>query len=741
MSRHKALITRTKRLGGIALRATFTALFVLSAAPVAAITSPESLHTVYAQATDDIDAITFDAFMTEKNDDFDTNTELQKQFSDKQKEVLISLKKLLRENLGNFQKSSADATFGEIPVDDRYTNIQRVVKAWQKNPFDTGGYYRYLKQMTGNDGEKILSCAHRDSFLSDGNSHIDDRYNLWWALRDEENNKQEDCYYHFRYFAHDDVDNIYQDVHLTEYAFAPTVYKPLESTYFKELLKGFKVRYDNLCALEHHKDYADATNNNIPTTFFRAKQDPNKSVWYSDRIITKDNKVFLRTQFAFSPLLERDGELLPGGQRQCWNADIPLHCLGTFVKKLRVALPKEKIVYKKPEIYVQRPEGIVDDSSLDPLGINNAVWSLSRDNDENKKLKLAIKHLFKQSFIDAMKKDCSISKEQFEEAYKKTSVDFCIGSAGFSDGYKLSSEPFPYAVPFWRVCFAIHVPGLQTQIYPLHSIWQSLDDAKAAARAKIEKMGISQDLKTSSNTAIDKAQNQNDIDAVVDEAAAKDTKAPAEEDSGTCPSQTSDASTQTVEDTKTTDTSTQTDENASTTQSADTSTQTDVGTGSPSNTGSCSTSCAGAIAPSATIGDARPTLMYRLYNPYSHEHLFSTDTCERNYLIRIGWKDEGIVGAVSMFGTEGGVYRLYNATTGEHHYTSDTDELKRCVDAGWQNEGIMFYSQGDVKMVSMYNPYEKAFYHHYTSDEDEIAKMVKAGWKREEVKWRCSSRW
>ena len=55
--------------------------------------------------------------------------------------------------------------------------------------------------------------------------------------------------------------------------------------------------------------------------------------------------------------------------------------------------------------------------------------------------------------------------------------------------------------------------------------------------------------------------------------------------------------------------------------------------------------------------------------------------------------------------------------------------------------GLCFYSQGDVKMVSMYNPYEKKFYHHYTSDEDEIAKMVKAGWKREEVKWRCSSRW
>lgn len=741
MSRHKALITRTKWLGGIALRATFAALFVLSAAPVAAITSPESLHTVYAQATDDIDAIEFDAFMSDKTSDYDTNTELQNKFTEKRKQVLASLKQLLRENLNNFKKGSDAATFGEIPVDDRYTNIQHIVNAWQQNPFETSGYYRYLNQMTGNDGEKILSCAHRDSFLSDGNSHIDDRYNLWWALRDVENNKPEDCYYHFRYFAHDDVDNIHQDVHLTEYAFAPTVYRPLETKYFKELLKGFKVRYDNLCALEHHKDYADAPNNTIPTTFFRAKQDPNKSVWYSDRIITKDDKVFLRTQFAFSPLPESEGELSPGGQRQCWNADIPLHCLGTFVKKLRVALPKEKIVYKKPEIYVQRPESIVDDSAFDPLGINNAVWSLSRDIDDNKKLKLAIKRLFKQSFIDAMKKDCSISREQFEEAYKKATVDFCIGSAGFSDGQKLSSVPFADAVPFWRICFAIHVPGLQTQIYPLHEIWQSLDDSKAAASKKIAAMEIPQELKTSSTAEIAKAQDQNVIDAVVDNAAAKDTNAPAEEDSGTCPSQTSDASTQTVEDTKTTDASTQTDENASTTQSADTSTQTDAGTGSPSNTGSCSTSCAGAIAPSTTNGDAKPTLMYRLYNPYSHEHLFSTDTCERNYLTRIGWKDEGIVGAVSLMGTEGGVYRLYNSSTGEHHYTSDTDELKRCVDAGWKNEGIMFYSQGDVKMVSMYNPYEKKFYHHYTSDEDEIAKMVKAGWKREEVKWRCSSRW
>lgn len=730
MSRHKALITRTKRLGGIALRATFAALFVLSAAPVAAITSPESLHTVYAQATDDIDAITFDAFMTEKNDDFDTNTELQKQFSDKQKEVLTSLKKLLRENLNNFKNRSAAATFGEIPVDDRYTNIQRVVKAWQKNPFDTGGYYRYLKQMTGNDGEKILSCAHRDSFLSDGNSHIDDRYNLWWACR---SNVTGDILRQFitNYYALHCISD-------PDLSFGPTLLGTLDSYYYRKLLDKFGMKtwhesinetgIPNPPDFEHHKDYWDDIDPEVAYTLFRARRDAKKSVWFSDRIVTSDTseQVFLRTQFAWT--LENNK------YRQCWDCNIPLHCLGTFVKQLRVSTPSEKIYYVKPKIWrrYNDPDGLSFLS--DPESIYDAVKEVKKDEG----LKQAIKHLFKPYYIAAMKNDCSISRKDFEQIYEKASVDFCgDGMQIFDNTGKLKGT----ADASYGVCFAISVPGLQTQIYPLHSIWQSLDDAKAAASKKIAAMEIPQELKTSSIAEIAKAQDQNAIDAVVDNAAAKDTNAPAEEDSGTCPSQTSDASTQTVEDTKTTDTSTQTDENASTTQSADTSTQTDAGTGSPSNTGSCSTSCAGAIAPSTTNGDAKPTLMYRLYNPYSHEHLFSTDTCERNYLTRIGWKDEGIVGAVSLVGTEGGVYRLYNSSTGEHHYTSDTDELKRCVDAGWKNEGIMFYSQGDVKMVSMYNPYEKKFYHHYTSDEDEIAKMVKAGWKREEVKWRCSSRW
>ncbi len=148
------------------------------------------------------------------------------------------------------------------------------------------------------------------------------------------------------------------------------------------------------------------------------------------------------------------------------------------------------------------------------------------------------------------------------------------------------------------------------------------------------------------------------------------------------------------------------------------------------------------VDPENVVADvvAEFVAMYRLYNPYTHEHLFTTDAAEKDNLVTLGWNFEGIPGKVYMHGEKGGVYRLYNPTTGEHHYTTKEDEVAECVKAGWKNEGVKFFSVLDkdkqtVGMVSMYNPYEQKFYHHYTADADEIAKMVKAGWIKEEVKW------
>lgn len=131
------------------------------------------------------------------------------------------------------------------------------------------------------------------------------------------------------------------------------------------------------------------------------------------------------------------------------------------------------------------------------------------------------------------------------------------------------------------------------------------------------------------------------------------------------------------------------------------------------------------------------TPLYRLYNPWTGEHLFTTDAEEHEHLARVDWKDEGVTGKVAT--KEGKpVHRLYNPTTGEHHYTPNADELKACIAAGWKDEGVHFYSNGDKPVYSMYNPYEQSFYHHYTSNKEEIAKMVKDGWKNEGVKWYCA---
>ena len=132
--------------------------------------------------------------------------------------------------------------------------------------------------------------------------------------------------------------------------------------------------------------------------------------------------------------------------------------------------------------------------------------------------------------------------------------------------------------------------------------------------------------------------------------------------------------------------------------------------------------------------------LYRLYNPYTHEHFFTAETVENDNLVRLGWKSEGGVGYIYKHAEKGGVYRLYNPTTGEHHYTMNEDEVAKCVKAGWKNEGVKWFSAQNKevtlnKLYSMYNPYEKKFYHHYTADAKEIEQMIKAGWRKEEVKW------
>lgn len=147
----------------------------------------------------------------------------------------------------------------------------------------------------------------------------------------------------------------------------------------------------------------------------------------------------------------------------------------------------------------------------------------------------------------------------------------------------------------------------------------------------------------------------------------------------------------------------------------------------------------GAVAlPAASAGQPQDQVpLLRLYNPYSGEHLFTTNRYEASDLVFRGWRSERSDGLVNLKeGTP--VFRLYNEWTGDHHYTSDTNEVNACIRQGWTNEGIQFCSDEDATtdVYSMYNPYATKFYHHYTADANEMAKMQADGWRQENVKWR-----
>ena len=86
--------------------------------------------------------------------------------------------------------------------------------------------------------------------------------------------------------------------------------------------------------------------------------------------------------------------------------------------------------------------------------------------------------------------------------------------------------------------------------------------------------------------------------------------------------------------------------------------------------------------------------MYRLYNPYTGEHFYTSSTDERDSLVLVGWKDEGKGWVAPSSGAK--VYRLYNPYVegGDHHYTLSADERDHLVSVGWKDEGVAWYGIG-----------------------------------------------
>ena len=90
--------------------------------------------------------------------------------------------------------------------------------------------------------------------------------------------------------------------------------------------------------------------------------------------------------------------------------------------------------------------------------------------------------------------------------------------------------------------------------------------------------------------------------------------------------------------------------------------------------------------------------IYRLYNQWNGDHLFTRDPGERTDLMGRGWSDEGTAWEAPASGTS--VWRLYNPWSGEHLYTTDKAEYDRLVKIGWSGEGVKLYAEGSSDAIS-----------------------------------------
>ena len=124
--------------------------------------------------------------------------------------------------------------------------------------------------------------------------------------------------------------------------------------------------------------------------------------------------------------------------------------------------------------------------------------------------------------------------------------------------------------------------------------------------------------------------------------------------------------------------------------------------------------------------------IYRLYNQWNGDHLFTRDSGERTDLMGRGWSDEGTAWEAPASGAS--VWRLYNPWSGEHLYTTDKAEYDGLASRGWSREGVSLHSGGKAPVYRLYNRWLTAGTHLYTTDKAEYDRLAKIGWSGEGVK-------
>lgn len=162
------------------------------------------------------------------------------------------------------------------------------------------------------------------------------------------------------------------------------------------------------------------------------------------------------------------------------------------------------------------------------------------------------------------------------------------------------------------------------------------------------------------------------------------------------------------------------------------------------------------LAPAAALAKPAPenlATVVRMYNKWTGEHLFTTNPLEVADLEARGWANEGTYWKAPAADKDVNkgympVYRLYNPNSSDHLYTTDLVEYTNLMAAGWRGEEIKFYSAAtpdqdneakvglaDVDAEGIYrqfNPNVTVGTHNY-GGLAENKKLLDLGWKADGV--------
>ena len=131
--------------------------------------------------------------------------------------------------------------------------------------------------------------------------------------------------------------------------------------------------------------------------------------------------------------------------------------------------------------------------------------------------------------------------------------------------------------------------------------------------------------------------------------------------------------------------------------------------------------------------------VYRMYNAWTGEHLYTGSLSEAKSALSEGWRWEGVAWVAPSRGVP--VYRLYNAWSGDHLYTTDKTEYGRLARIGWKGEGVQLYGApagSGIAISRLYNRYVQTGSHLLTTDARERRSCIRAGWSADGNSWYAS---